>query len=438
MIRPTRRAVFWAGIGLAIALLPAVGPAELWPVWVAYNGLLLLALGADGILGLSRRRVSVSVDHPKMLYIGDSAELTVTVEAEDWQGRTPVEVVCDLEGEVDPVASGEAVLDDTGQGSVRFVLEPKRRGQVNVPRIWLRWAGPLGLASRVRVEDVAREMAVIPNVRAVRNAALRLLNSHDFLSGLKNLRYIGDGSEFESLREYIPGFDPRAIDWRTSARHRKLYVREYQLETNHRVMLALDAGYLMSQPLEGIPRVDHAINAGMLLAYLSLKMGDKVGVMSFDDRVRSFMQPVQGIQSFSRLQHEVSQVEYRQAESNFTLALSELAARLRRRSIMVVLTDFTDTVSAELMVENMTRLARRHLVIFVAIRDPDLSATANAEPEALLDVHRAVAASDFERDRQVVMQRLRRQGILCVDARPREITVELINQYLKVKRRGML
>ena len=139
-----------------------------------------------------------------------------------------------------------------------------------------------------------------------------------------------------------------------------------------------------------------------------------------------------------RLLHQSAALEYSTHETNFTLALSELAVRVRRRSVVVVLTDFTDPVGAELMVEHLGWLARRHLVIFVAVRDPALDRVAGSRPGTLHDLNRAVVAGDMRRDRQVVLERLRRQGIYCIDGAPEEISVALINRYLEVHRREMV
>src|SRR5690606_37670883 len=132
-------------------------------------------------------------------------------------------------------------------------------------------------------------------------------------------------------------------------------------ERNHQVVLAVDTGHLMSEPLVGIPKLDHAINAGLLLSYFSLRAGDRIGFYGFDSAVRTFLEPSGGLRSFPRLQQASAALDYNHVETNFTLGLGELQGRLTRRSLVVVLTDFVDTVTAEIMVENVLRLSRRHL-----------------------------------------------------------------------------
>src|SRR5215472_4017222 len=162
----------------------------------------------------------------------------------------------------------------------------------------------------------------------------------------------------------------------------------------------------MSEPLEGVPRLDHAINAGLLMCYTSLRCGDRVGVFSFDARVRGFARPVGNIAIFALIQREMARLQYRPEESNYTLGLMDLMGRLDRRSLIVVMTDFVDTVTAELMVDNLQRLSARHLVLFVTLRDRQLAGLASAQPANLDGIARAVLAQDFVNDREVVLQRL--------------------------------
>jgi uncharacterized protein (DUF58 family) len=272
-------------------------------------------------------------------------------------------------------------------------------------------------------------------VRAVRGAALRFFTARQFLPGLKVQPQLGDGSEFESLREHTAGHDTRGIDWKASARHHKLLSREYRAERNHAVALAVDTGHLMSEPLLGIAKLDHAINASLLLAYVALKTGDRVGLYAFDAQVRLFLEPQGGVHSFGRLQAHTAGLAYSTAETNFTLALLELGQRLRRRTLVVVLTDFVDSVTAELMVENLGRLGRNHLLLFVALRDVGVEALAARAPRDLDDLNRAVTAHDLLREREVVLSRLRRQGVHCIDGPPGTISTQLINRYLDLKRR---
>jgi uncharacterized protein (DUF58 family) len=248
----------------------------------------------------------------------------------------------------------------------------------------------------------------------------------------------GQGTEFESLREYMPGFDSRFIDWKHSARHRKLLSREFETERNHQIVMAFDTGYLMREPIEGMARLDHAINAGLLLAWISLRGGDLVGIFGFDAVLRHYLKPVRGTSSFARIQQSVASLDYRAEETNFTLGLAELSGRLSRRALVVLFTDFVDTTTAELLIESIGRVAGKHAVIFVTLRDTTLAQLMSATPGEYEDVAKAVIAHDLQQERDIVFERLERLGIQCLDVAPSGLSAGLINRYLRIKQRGLI
>lgn len=436
-MRPTLRAVFLVAGGFPVALVAVLISTRLWTLWLAYLAACVLLIAADALLCLPRRRLRVTVDAPETLFIGDTDDAQVTLAAPKWRRPTHVTVLSDLHADLVTQPAEEVTVTGTEPVQVRVALTPKRRGQVTFENLWLKWTGPFRLTTRQRCDAVARTIPVVPNIRAVRNAALAL-SSRDAIYGVKVERFVGDGSEFESLREYSRGMDPRSIDWKHSARHRKLHCKEFRAERNHQIVLAMDTGHLMSEPLGGIPKLDHAINAGLLLSYFSLRAGDRVGMFSFDSTVRSYHEPNGGLRSFPHLQQASASLSYNPGETNFTLALADLSTRLKRRSLVVVLTDFVDTVTAEIMVENIHRLSRRHLVVFVALRDPGVAEIVEAPPRVMTDIYRSVVAGDFERERAVVLRRLRNLGIHCIDVPPAQVSVSLLNRYLEIKRREMI
>jgi uncharacterized protein (DUF58 family) len=246
---------------------------------------------------------------------------------------------------------------------------------------------------------------------------------------------VGQGSEFHALREFTAGMDRRGIDWKQSARHGQLLAKEYRTERNHPVILALDSGRAMSEPVGDMPRIDRAIQAALLLAYAGLRIGDRIGVFAFDSRPRLSSGAVAGPAAFTQLQHLLAAVDYSAEETNYTLGLMQLSSDLERRSMIVIFTEFVDPTSAQLMLENVGRLLRRHVVLFVAFRDEELEAIARTEPRDADDVSRAVAAAALLRQREQVIARLRRMGAEIVQAPADKLGPAVLNGYLDVKRR---
>ncbi|MDJ0949862.1 MAG: DUF58 domain-containing protein [Alphaproteobacteria bacterium] len=437
MMRPTLRAVLLFGAGIPLALGALIVDTAYWPTAPAYLGMAVVLAGLDAIFAVRQSSLTLEIDIPAILFIGRSEDLVIRVAAAGRGPVVPLQLAIDVGPELEAPEPQATVLVPGGRGEVAVALRPRRRGAAELHRIWLRWYGPLGLTSRTMRHELATEIPVVPNTRAVRDAAL-LFTTRDAFFGFKSQEQQGEGSEFNALRDYVPGLDHRAIDWKHSARHRMLVCKEFQAERNHQIVLAYDTGHLMSEPLAGIPKLDHAINAGLLIAYMSLRSGDRVGLYGFDSEVRQFSEPIGGLQRFPRFQQASADLDYRYEETNFTLGVADLLGRLKRRSLVVLQTDFVDTVTAELMVENLERLAGRHLILFVTMRDPALQTIKDARPRGPADVARAVIADEFLRDRMVVFERLRRLGVHCIDAPVEQVGVDLLNRYLMIKRRELI
>jgi uncharacterized protein (DUF58 family) len=437
VIYPTRRAIFLAAAGAPLCLAVALAAPGLWRVaagWLALTAGLVLA---DLVLSADSRRMGLSLSAPASLGLGETG--TAQAECVCLRGMAPRRVELALEANeklhVRPERARRPMQD--GRAGVSFRLEPQRRGEAVLRRLWARWTGPLGLVWRQKTEPLDKVVALSPNIEAVKREAMRLY-ARDAAFGQKIQIDRGEGSEFQSLAEFRAGMDRRTIDWKQSARHTSLLAKEFRVEKNHNIIFALDVSRQMSDPMAGMARVDHAINAALLLAYVSLKMGDRAGLFAFDSKPRISVKPTAGAMSFPMLQRRTAALDYSADEVNYTLALTTLSGELQRRSMVVVFTEFVDTTSAELMIEGLARLARRHLVLFVAFRDEELEQLTRREPQSAEDVTRAVIAMTLLKERETVIARLRRLGVQVVDAPVDNLGTALVNRYLDLKRRELL
>jgi uncharacterized protein (DUF58 family) len=437
MIQPTRRAIVLVAAAAPLSLVIAALDAGLWPIGLTYLLFVLALIAFDGARSLPTRRLSVSVRPVDSLFIGEPASLDIAV-AIDWPNLPhAIEARLDIAPIVDAPPLSRAALGPENAVSFQIPLRPLRRGLAEIEALWLRWRGTYGLVERRYRMAMGVKIHILPSIRAARGAALHF-TAIDSMLGVKAQRELGTGSEFDALRDYMPGLDRRTIDWKHSARHYRLVSKEFRTERNHQIILAFDTGHLMQEPLAGIPKLDHAINAGLLLSYVSLKAGDRVGLMAFDAQVDRYLEPVGGVQTFSRLRRQVAELEYSAVETNFTLGLTDLMGRLNRRSLVILMTEFVDTVTAELMVENVARLANRHLVLFVTLKDPQIESMIDRPPHAFREVAESVAAEDMRRDRLVVLERLRRLGVQCLEAPHERFGTDLLNRYLDIKRRELI
>ncbi len=383
------------------------------------------------------RLLEIDISTPDKLYIGERGAVTAELAAPRYRRSVGFELIAEQRGEVERSDIVSARLAAGEKARIALPVVPRRRGRVQVERVWIRWRGPLGLVEFIRKIPVDRTIDVLPNVRGVHGSALQFY-MQEAIYGIKTQLQQGEGAEFDALREYVVGLDSRFIDWKHSARHRKLLCKEFRTERNHQVMMAFDTGYLMLEPVDGITRLDHAINSGLVLAWVSLQGGDLVGTYGFDAQVRQYVGPGRGISSLARIERATAELTYNHQETNFTLGLAELSARLKRRALVILFTDFVDTITAELLIESMQRVANRHLVVFVTQRGSVLQNAVDAAPNRFVDVAQAVIAQDFLRERSIVFERLERLGVHCIDVPSRSLPIALINRYLMIKQRGLI
>jgi uncharacterized protein (DUF58 family) len=437
MIYPTARAVGLAAIGAPVAAVVALIAPHYWlagPAWLALTFALVMI---DAGLGAFPGQARISLTAPASMPAGSNGEALVQVAFE--RGGAPAWVELALETcdriVVEP-PRGRANLAER-IARARFALRPVRRGRGVLARVWVRWRGALGLVWKQRAETLDRAVLLTLDIQSVKDEAMRLF-SRDTPAGARMQRDLGGGSEFHALRDFQIGMDQRQIDWKRSARHGALLVKEHRVERNHPVMLALDCGRLMCEPLAGLPRIDHALNAALLLAYVGLKTGDRVGLFGFGARQTVASGLLSGTGAFAHIQRLAALIDYSPEETNYTLGLTALSAQLGRRSLVVVFTEFADMTSAELMLDNVGRLLRRHLVIFVVLRDEELDSMERQPPESPEDVSRAAVAAALLHERELVVERLRRLGVHVVDAPAERIGPALLSRYLELKRRDLL
>jgi uncharacterized protein (DUF58 family) len=436
-MRPSPRLVVLALTLVALSTLVVLLARDAigW-LWILWGGLALVAL-ADLFLSVPRRDLVVDVRVPTTGYTGGSAQLVADVTVR--KGVLPPGLVAVLDV---PAALGSGIMPDPVQvedGRAQFAVDLPlmRRGAHVIRALSLKWLSRLGLFELITDIRLDRSLTIVPDIAPILSGQIntRML---PLTEGLKDMQLRGEGSEFHQLREFQPGMDPRSIDWKRSARGRSLVARETRAERNHQIMLCLDSGYLMGEHIDGLPKLDRAMNAALAMAWAGGLGGDQVGLYSFDSRPRVFIPPAPGRAAFARLQATCARMGYDSVETNHTLALTHLHGRLKRRSLVIVFSDFVDSITAELLVENIAVMARHHLILYVALRDPALIALAQPTSVSLEAIARSVSATQILRERQSVLDRLARLGVLCLDTTPAALTGALVARYIDIKSRELI
>lgn len=406
------------------------------PVW----SVLVVAALADMLLSVRAGRLEVTFDMASKGFVGHRVALRLEIRSR--KGGLPKKLTARLDLPEDLAEDGgDLALPDPEEKttSARFStsLLLKRRGQYAVKAIWLKWRSLFGLFDIITQVSVGRDIAVVPDISPVLSGSIR---SQILLleNGQKDVWLRGEGSEFHQLREFVPGMDSRSIDWKRSARMGDLVVRETRAEKNHQIILCLDRGRMMMEDIGGMTRLDRSISAALSMCWAAGYAGDLVGLYSFNSRPRQFMPAMPGRIAFQRLQSISADMDYELHETNHTLGLTHLSSRLKRRSLLVIFSDFADSISAELMVENIGILARHHFIVFVALKDPELNSLLAPGSADMAAVARSVAARALIHERRLVMDKLARLGVLCLDSAADTLTASLIARYIDIKSREVI
>ena len=431
---PTRR---FAAALLAVAGACLVAPS---PLLVLLAGdLVLLALGlADVLLAPRPSVVTVGRDLPAILGLG--GEGTVTWRVGNPTGRAlSVEVADELAPSLHPGRRRFGLrVPRRGEAVASTVLRPTRRGRFSPVEVVVRVAGPLGLWARQGRRDLPGVLRVYPPFRSRDEAELRVERARILEVGLRSARGRGGGTEFEQLREWTPDDETRRLDWAATARLGKPIVRTYRAERNQTVLVLLDNGRVQAGQVAGVPRVEHAMDAVLLLTYLATRLGDRCGLVAYDAAVRAVVSPSQRGAQLSRVSEALYDLQPALVESDHRGAFTEALVRFRRRAMFVVLTELNEQSVSETLLPALPLLLRRHLVVVGSVRDPEVERWASTTPtEAGLAYRKAAAVAALD-ERHRLAARLRGLGVVVVDAAPGKLAPALGDAYLDAKARGSL
>lgn len=434
---PTNRGIFLLLLAAPLLAASTWAPALAWVAGI----FLLLSLGLcalDWRLAGPVQRFEVRRQHDDRLSLGADNPIHLHVA-----NRRPRPALFWLRDEP-PLAFGAppqvfaGQIGAWGQWTASYRVRPLRRGDYRFGAINLRWLGPLGLMARQGRIDAALPVKVYPNLLDVRRYDLLLRRNRLQELGLRPSRQFGQGSEFERLREYQPDDDFRRIDWKATARRGRPITVEYETERSQTVMALLDAGRMMQSPVAQIAKLDYAVNAVLFLAYVASAKGDKVGLMTFADDVLHYISPRQGRGQFYRMLESLYAVAAQPVEPDYGRALSYLAAKQRRRSLLVIFTDLSGGLSMQTLANHTASLARHSLPLVVTISDPDVHIAARMQPDSSLAVYQRAAAQQMLDERQLTLDSLRRQGVQTLDVPANQLSSAVINRYLALKGRQML
>jgi uncharacterized protein (DUF58 family) len=328
--------------------------------------------------------------------------------------------------------------------AARYSILPRARGDLPLGSVFLRYQSKLAFAERWAAADIPQTVCVLPDLELARQHALYLIRSRQVEMEKRRRRQRGLGREFESLREYRQGDDIRDICWTATARRNQLTTRIFEVERSQAVWLMLDAGRLLRAEIrkEGsdvrLSKLDYAVNAALSLAQVASQCGDRVGLLAYGHTIQQNVAAGRGPSHLRVMVDCLAHVHAESSEADHSRAARVLLTEQSRRSLVVWITDFAETPTTPEVIEYAMQMTHRHLVVFAAVNQPDLSALAATVPQTPAEMYRHAAALEIAHRRELLLRGLRQRGVFALELVPGLLASSLVNQYLDIKERSLL
>lgn len=383
--------------------------------------------------------LTVNREFSRRFAIGDETEVKLHIENATAQDYTLI-----LKDEYPPELKLNGTREEKftvkaqTQADFFYGLTPPNRGRYEFGRIAVRYLSRLGLVWCQDYLGESQTVKVYPNMRRAREAELRALGANSYLAIQRKAVRRGEGREFESMRDYVRGDELRHISWTATARRSKLITRQYQIERDQTILIAVDAGRLMTGHIEGETKFDTAIHASLALMSMAARGGDNAGLAIFGRKIKKYLPPKRGIEHMDAVLEALHHLEPELIEPSYSRAFQFISANLKKRALIVILTDLVDKESSRELINSLKLLRPRHLPIVVTIGDRDLNATVSQIPKELKDVFVQSAAEEIIHARESALRLVESLGGLALDVNASNLAPRLLETYLKVKERGLL
>ena len=425
----------WRGAALLALPLALVG-AGAAAAWLLIAGLAAMAavavvIAVDGRRAPGAAAVQVRRDHDSLLSVGAGNAVRLIIRGPGTHARVREELP----------AAAHASADEWRirlPAELAYTITPRVRGELKVGRTVMRIEGPWRLGWRQHAHPTQETVAVDADINAVRVYEALARRGQLAELGVRTLRMRTEGTEFERVREAVPDDPLRAINWRATARTGTLMATDLMPERAQPVIVCLDHGRLMGVGAGELTKLDHAINAALLLMHVALHSGDRAGLLAFADTVTATLTPRSGGAQLRRFLDAVRPLHAAETEADYDAALAYLSRWQRRRALVVLFTDLLDPDQSGALVRQCVRLRRRHLPLVVTVRDPAIDDLARREPRSSADVYARAVAGGLLADRAATLQMLQRSGVATIDADARTLSPRIVNRYLELKRRATL
>jgi uncharacterized protein (DUF58 family) len=420
-----------AALGLVASLIPALAVA-----WIVAAILLVAFAAVDALAARQIRPPEARRVLPASLPLGVAHDVVLRLANEG-----AAAITCDVHDHYPPGVEPKGLpqrvtVPARGWVEIRYSVRPIKRGPIAFGLVELRLASRAGLWQVRRRVGEATATRVYPNFAALTKFALLATDNRLSQIGVLQRRRRGEGLDFHQLREYREGDAQRQVDWKATARMRKLVSREYQDERDQQVVLLVDCGRRMGAQDGDFAHFDHVLNAALLLAYVSLRQGDAVGFLTMSGAPR-WLAPRKARATVSLILNRVYDLQPTLQTTDYYSAAVELIKRLRKRSLVVILSNLRDE-DDDTLAPALGLLQSRHLVLFASLREQILSRALATRADTFDRALTHAATADYLQRRELAFRRLERGGAVCLDVEPDKLPIALVNRYIDIKRSGRL
>ncbi|MCG6875368.1 MAG: DUF58 domain-containing protein [Betaproteobacteria bacterium] len=432
---PATRLLWLVGLALAAALAASIDP-DFLPAWTVLAVALFVVALADLVAAFRAAAPAARREVPGSLPLGVRDEISLR-----FANEAAHPITLDAYDHHPPGFETEGLpqrvtVPAHGWAALRYAVRPVERGVAHFGQVETRIASPLGLWLRTRYLGEECDVRVYPNFAALTGYALMATDNRLSQLGVLQRRRRGEGLDFHQLREYREGDVPRQIDWKATARTVKLVSREYQDERDQQVLLVVDCGRRMSARDGELSHFDHVLNAALLVAYVSLRQGDAVGLMTMSGE-RRYLAPRKSQATINLILNRVFDLQPSLAASDYYDAALEVMKRFRKRTLIIILSNMRDE-DDDTLGPALRLLQSRHLVLFASLRENILTRALAARVDTFERALTHAAAAGYLGARELAFKRIEKGGAVCLDVEPEDLPIALVNRYLDIKRSGRL
>jgi len=409
----------WATIGFDIALL--IATIIDWRISKFPDGVKILREFGG--------RFAIHAENEVQLKIFNQTPNAITLQLKD---EYPEQLLLTSERE------GKISVEADSAASMVYGLTPPKRGRFEFGRIAVRYLSRLGLIWIQTEVGEKTSVKVYPNLRRAREAELKALGARSLVAAHRKSVWRGEGRDFESLRDYVRGDELRHISWTATARRGKLVTKQFQIERDQTIILALDAGRLMTGRIDNESKLDLAVHAALAMMSAAARGGDNAGLVVFGRRIKTFIPPKRGVDHFDATLEALHDVEPEMIEPSYSRAFEFIALNCKKRALVVVLTDLIDEDGSKQLLTSLRLLRPRHLPLVVTIGDRDLRSAISDVPQNVRQLFAQSVVEEIMHQRETALRMVESQGGLALDVTAVSLVPSLLETYIRVKERGLL